>query len=191
MDRRSFVVGTLAGSTSAGQPDLQVGDVLFGAYPHSPWASLAAAFSLDRAPFGHVGLVAGLAPAQIVDANGDPTGGAVALRPIAEFLQGAQWVEVRRLRRSFVDRQRVARTAQAWIGAPFDSRILLDDDRLYCTELVWKAVKVACGLDLVPEKRRIGLRPVIDIGSLRASRELEFIWAGEPARLHIPRRAGR
>lgn len=180
--RRTLLLSPLALVCGmAPRPRLEVADVIFGSFPNSPWARVAASFSSDGAPFGHVAMMDGSKSGQVIDADGSPTGGSVRSRSLQEFLQGADTVEVYRFRLDVRQRREIAQQARAWLGTPFDTRMLLGDDRLYCTELVWKAALAACGIDMVPTKKRVALREVIDIGSLRASRWLELTWRG-PAR---------
>lgn len=164
---------------------LAPGDVIFGRFPHSRWAQLAASFSQDESGYGHVGVVDAIASDLVVDADGNPSGGRVGVRRLKAFLDGADHVEVRRLRFTAAQRRTVALRARSWTGALFDTAMTLTPEKLYCTELVWRACLTATGVDLVPRKTKVAFRDVITIADLRRAPLLGRVWEGSPDQLVI------
>lgn len=183
MTTRREVLAGLTGVATSKAPTLLPGDVIFGRFPRSRWAQLAASFSSDRSGFGHVGVIDAIASDLIVDADGNPAGGRVSVRSLAAFLSGADHVEVRRLRLAAAQRRAVALRARSWAGVPFDAAMTLAPDKLYCTELVWRACLAATGQDLVPHKTVIAFRDVITIADLRQAALFDLVWKGAPDRL--------
>jgi len=157
--------------------------VIFGRFPRSRWAQLAASFSQDGSGYGHVGVIDAISSDLVVDADGNPSGGRVGVRRLKAFLSGADHVEIRRLRLGPGQRRAVALRARSWTGTPFDTAMTLGPDRLYCTELVWRACLAATNLDLVPRKTKVTFREVITIADLRRAPLLYRIWEGSPDQL--------
>lgn len=183
MTTRREVLAGLTGVAIRKAPKLLPGDIVFGRFPRSRWAQLAASFSADRSGFGHVGVVDAIASDLIVDADGNPAGGRVSVRSLAAFLSGADHLEVRRLRLAAGQRRAVALRARGWAGVPFDTAMTLAPDKLYCTELVWRACLAVTGRDLVPHKTVVAFRDVITIADLRRAPLLDLIWTGGPDQL--------
>lgn len=163
------------------------GDVLFKAEPMF-WARLAARFNADAEGFGHVGLVAQGADGALVviHAGGDPAqaDGRVQSADFDDFLSAATDAALYRPR---TDEEGLGR-ALAYAAArkaqetPFDRRFsLATADRLYCTELIWRALALAVGEDPVPVKTMRGGDAFIALDDLAQSPHLAPAWRSPPA----------
>jgi len=116
------------------------GDVIFQSLPHGPivWAIEG----VTESPYSHCGIVAKQDGRWIVyEAYGE-----VSATPLRTFLsrgRGGGFV-VYRLRWPY--REHVSRTLEcctAYLGRPYDIRYRLDDETIYCSELVYKAYRDA------------------------------------------------
>lgn len=124
---------------------LRPGDIVFQT---SRSAQSAAVQRATRSPLSHMGLVL-------------PHGGGLfvyeAVGPV-KYTSAAEWIArgadgrvvVKRLRAppSSEDVDRLVREAEAFRGKPYDAAFGWGDDRLYCSELVWKTYQRALGLEL-------------------------------------------
>lgn len=156
---------------------LQPGDVVFIGSDHALWGQVGALAMGDGGPYAHVGIaVAGPdGGILIAHAGGSPTNpdAEVAAAPVAQFLGRAERAGVHRpsglaetARRAAAERA----LAYAEGGALFDAAFSLEtEDRLYCTELVWRALSYAADADAVPDKTRRGGRVFIALDDLRAA----------------------
>lgn len=116
------------------------GDVIFQSLPHGPivWAIEG----VTDSPYSHCGIVAKQHGRWIVyEAYGE-----VSATPLRTFLlrgRGGGFA-VYRLRSPY--REHVSRTLEcctAYLGRPYDIRYRLDDETIYCSELVYKAYRDA------------------------------------------------
>ncbi len=116
------------------------GDVIFQSLPHGPivWAIEG----VTDSPYSHCGIVAKQDGRWIVyEAYGN-----VSATPLRTFLsrgRGGGFV-VYRLRSPY--REHVSRTLEcctAYLGRPYDIHYRLDDETIYCSELVYKAYRDA------------------------------------------------
>jgi hypothetical protein len=173
----------------------KAGDVLFKS-DGGLWGRLADSFSRSHPGFGHVGLVAIGADGalSVIHAGGDPISreGRVQETPLEAFLARAT---IAALYRPSLSADEAATSlafarAAARRAAPFDSDFsLATEDRLYCTELVWRALSAALGRDAIPEKsKRQGL-VYVALDDLAASPSLSRVWRSQAA--NAPQGSGR
>ena len=160
---------------------LQSGDVIFLSAPQALWARLASRWSLPRFRHGHVGIVVVDAQGRVgvVHAGGNPTQSEAVVREVSlrRFLHEAQTASVFRLRDPEAA-VAVARVAQSFARArvPFDTDFsLATRDRLYCSELVWRAMSAALHRDVVPRKYVDYGRPAIRLSDLETSPDLVLV----------------
>lgn len=118
----------------------QDGDVIFQPLPHGPvvWAIEG----VTKSPYSHCGIVGQKNGRRVVY----EAIGSVRITPLKEFLRrgrGGGFV-VYRLR----DEHRhhipeTLRCCEKYLGRPYDIRYRLDDEKIYCSELVYKAFRDA------------------------------------------------
>lgn len=131
----------------------QEGDVLFQSLPHSPLVD--AIEGVSGSPFSHCGIV-GLENGEWVVYEAYRR---VETTPLRTFLfRGRnQAFAVYRLKaeaRPFIPSTLVA--AKAFLGRPYDVRYRLDDERIYCSELIFKAYRNASSGELLGKLERLG-----------------------------------
>lgn len=168
-------------------PELRAGDVVLIGVDGAFWAEMASGFSRPDRRNGHAGIVTrGAAGALgVVHAGGSPVQGAAKVRWVSlpEFMREADRVEVLRPRDAKLA-LRSAAIAAGYQGLTFDADFTLDSaDRLYCTELIWRAMSAANGADIVPEKTRVLEKAYITLEALEdnpALREIAFVTLSEP-----------
>ena len=135
---RMVCLGVLVGVVRKPQPppfQLKTGDVVFQASKSSRSAMIRAA---SDSPYSHVGLV------EVTDAGAFVI---EAIQPVSRtpwetwYARGidSKFTVIRAKKASPEDLAKVVATAKAWVGRPYDARYRLDDERLYCSELVMKA----------------------------------------------------
>ena len=129
----------------AGAVELQSGDLIFEVSTSSQAKAVALA---SRSPIGHVGIVAAHDGVVTVVEAVQP----VREVPIEDFKsKGIDWT-VSRLKHPPPEHdwaERVLRVARKWKGKPYDSLFEWSDEKLYCSELVWKAFDRGAGIQLV------------------------------------------
>lgn len=189
---RSEPVGADAGEPAPPVFDSLVGaaapgDILFKSAAGGFWGNLAGAFSENDGRFGHVGIVArsGAGALTVIHAGGDPVSreGRVRADPIGHFLEGVSAAALYRPGTAGMDLapMLVYADAAAARGAPFDRVFsLASEDRLYCTELVWRALSEAALGDAVPHKSVRAGRAYISLEDLQNSPFLVLV-AESPA----------
>lgn len=160
---------------------LRDGDVIFLSAPDALWARLASRWSLPAYRHGHVGMVVLDRDGRplVVHAGGDPTRRTAVVRAVKvdQFLHEATAATVFRMRHAAAARA-AAREALGFArrAAPFDTEFSLHNgEKLYCTELVWRALSSALRRDVVPVKARAYARPVIRLSDLEASPDLRLV----------------
>jgi hypothetical protein len=134
----------------------QEGDLVFQSLPVSPL--VAAIEGATGSPFSHCGLVARREGGWVVYEAYD----GVEATPLAEFVfRGReQGFAAFRLKPGFRDRiPAMRRDVESRLGRPYDVRYRLDDEKLYCSELIWKAYRAAGEGD--------DLGPLVRLGDLR------------------------
>lgn len=118
----------------------QEGDVIFQSLPHGPvvWAIEG----VTKSPYSHCGIVAKKGAQWIVYEAYD----GVAATPLKTFLfrgRGGGFV-VYRLRDEY--REHIPQTLKCcedYLGRPYDIRYRLDDEKIYCSTLIYKAYRDA------------------------------------------------
>lgn len=180
-----------AGFIGAARAAARPGDVLFKAEPML-WSRLAARFNADGEGFGHVGLVAEGADGAliVIHAGGDPAraDGRVQAAGFDVFLRAATDAALYRPRTDEAGLGRATAYAAARQAdeTPFDRRFsLATADRLYCTELIWRALALAVEADPVPVKTRRGGDPYIALDDLAQSPHLSPVWASSRTADHL------
>lgn len=134
-DRVSAAIGWL-------RYEPQDGDVIFQSLP--PGSIVGAIEGVTRSPYSHCGIVARKDGRWIVyEAYGE-----VSITPLATFLMRGRGggFAVYRLREEH--RGHIPATlasCETYVGRPYDRRYRLDDERIYCSELVSKAYRDATG----------------------------------------------
>ena len=139
---------TAAGCATAGSPEFQDGDIIF----HTSTSSQSQALRLATgSPYTHMGIV-------FVESDGPvvfEAVGPVKRTPLAEWVargEGGRFV-VKRLSDAqaqlTVDAiSRLKEVGDRYVGFPYDSRFEWSDERIYCSELVWKMYKQALGVEI-------------------------------------------
>ncbi|MEE8443983.1 MAG: YiiX/YebB-like N1pC/P60 family cysteine hydrolase [Alphaproteobacteria bacterium] len=136
---------------------LQSGDLVFRR-SRTLWGDIAVEFSSRDQRFSHVGIVyrdaSGL---YVIHAIGNPVTRAGKVRRVSlgRFLENSRDVGFYRLRLAPAKRRAVAEAAldHARRGTPFDADFSLDSsDSVYCTELIWRVVRQAAGVEIVDHK---------------------------------------
>jgi len=121
------------------------GDLLFQSFPHSALTDMIE--GCTKSPLSHCGVMVNRKGAwKVIEAVG----------PVKETVL-ADWIErgrgggfvVYRLRAP-LDQQalRIVAAAKVYEGKPYDPHYDLDDARIYCSELLWKATRDATGTEL-------------------------------------------
>jgi hypothetical protein len=129
---------------------LAPGDVLFQDLDCGPRCELIRA--VTHSAYAHVGLV-------LADARGEPVVweafAPVGPTPLVEFVQRGRGrhLGVYRLEPALrAQLPAIAEAVRAMAGRPYDGNYQWDDARLYCSELVEKAVQRATGVELAPPR---------------------------------------
>ncbi|MDR3527942.1 MAG: YiiX/YebB-like N1pC/P60 family cysteine hydrolase [Rhizomicrobium sp.] len=160
--------------------DLRPGDVVFVTLPGAFWARLASRWSLPQYRHGHVGMVVTTGDDPfVVHASGNPaqTDAKVVRVRLKEFARGAQRLDVFRPN----DAAAALRAAQAadefaLRAVKFDTEFSLESrDRLYCTELIWRALNSGYGRDTVPIKSHFAGREAVFLSDLETSQYLRLV----------------
>ncbi len=160
---------------------LEAGDVIFLSAPQALWARLASQWSLPQYRHGHVGMVVIGRDGEplVIHASGDPTRSKATVRAVSlgKFLEEAKTAAVFRMRNPAA-----ARVAAAEVESYARRRLLFDTEfslksknRLYCSEMVWRAMSKALHRDVVPRKAFDYGRPSIRLRDLEASPDLALV----------------
>jgi hypothetical protein len=140
-----------SGSLHAAQPyQPQVGDIVFQTTTSTQSVAVQQA---TRSPWSHVGLVLFQGGQPVVLEAVQP----VKYTPLKRWLdsgQGGRHV-IQRLNRPLTVAEQAAlhQRAKAYVGKPYDLTFEWSDDRIYCSELVWKLYRDALGIELAPLAR--------------------------------------
>jgi hypothetical protein len=144
------VAGVLAGAPGCGTsvPEEyrpREGDVIFQSLPRSPLVD--AIEGATGSPYSHRGIVVlGGGKAQVLEAFHQ-----VHLTPLGEWIDRGRGdaftvYRLREDRRSCIPE--FVSAARGYLGRPYDLHYSMDDEALYCSELVFKAFRDATGEDL-------------------------------------------
>jgi hypothetical protein len=137
----------VSGCGAQAAPDVRDGDIVFQTSHSSQSAAIQRA---THSPYSHMGMV--------LHRNGKPyvleAVGPVKYTPLAEWIArgvGGKCVvkrlsDVRVMTPQAVKKLREA--AQSLEGKPYDLAFAWSDDRVYCSELVWKLYDRALGIDI-------------------------------------------
>jgi uncharacterized protein YycO len=151
-----LLMGLLMGPAGAGAVQVaaayqpQVGDIVFHT---STSAQSLAVQQATRSPLSHMGLVLIQGGQPVVLEAVQP----VKYTPLKRWLErgkGGHHV-IQRLHRPLTKAEQAAlhQRAQAYVGKPYDLTFEWSDDRIYCSELVWKLYRDALGIELAPLAR--------------------------------------
>lgn len=162
-------------------PPFRDGDVVFFSAPGVFWADSASRWSLPEYRHGHVGIAVATAHGlRVVHAKGSPiqANARVVSEPLPVFLAEARSVSVFRPHaQSAAGGVASAALAYSSIGTSFDSEFSLETaDRLYCTELVWRALSAGYGRDVLPRQSVVLGRRAILLSDLETLAILELAW---------------
>jgi hypothetical protein len=120
----------------------QVGDVLFHSAPES--RLINAIEGVTQSPYSHCGMV--------IEYNGQwaviEAHSGVEITPLARFIargRNGGFAAYRPAEKYQAVMPEVVQCALQYLGRPYDIRYQLDDERIYCSELVYKAFKDATG----------------------------------------------
>lgn len=134
-----FLSATLRGAESR-VPELREGDIVFSSSVRGQGGAIMAA---TGSPYTHCGIVFEKDGKLMVLEAVQPVG----VIPLETFVSRSNpgTFMARRLTKAVaaVDLKRAREWAVAQIGKDYDGKFLWDDDRLYCSELVWKAYQKA------------------------------------------------
>lgn len=131
----------------------QEGDIVFQSSPRSRLVNTIERVS--ESPFSHCAIVANVDGRWVVYEAYDN----VEVTPLREFVfRGRnQAFAVCRLKQQY--QPHVAATlahAREYLGRPYDARYRMDDELIYCSELIYKAFEKASGGQLLGELVRLG-----------------------------------
>lgn len=125
--------------------DLREGDILFQSLPHSPLVDTIEGVSCS--PYSHCGIVARSRDRWVVIEAIGP----VRETSISDWIaQGrGEWFAAYRLNPALSAKiPEILTEARKFLGRPYDIHYRFDDERIYCSELIFKAVKNATGCTL-------------------------------------------
>jgi hypothetical protein len=121
------------------------GDFLFQSLPHNPL--IDAIEGCTHSPFSHCGIVVNRGGSwRVIEAIGP-----VKETPLPVWIvQGRSNAYVAyRLREPLRSKvPEIIASAQRYLGRPYDIHYDLDDEKIYCSELLWKSTRDASGIEL-------------------------------------------
>lgn len=123
----------------------QEGDIVFQSLPQTPLVRAIEGVTLSR--YSHCGIVARDGRSWVVIEAIGP----VKETPLSDWIgRGrAKMVDVYRMEAELAPKiPEIIRRARAYAGRPYDIRYRFDDERIYCSELIYKAVKQATGIEM-------------------------------------------
>ena len=136
---------------------LQAGDILFKGAGTATGTRVAAGWSNSDKRWGHTGIVVADEAGQFsvihADTGEDRAAGEVRRVPLADYLSDVSALGHYTVALTGEARAGYLTYAEETVGLPFDRRFSLDSvDRLYCSELVWRALSAGAGEDILPDK---------------------------------------
>jgi hypothetical protein len=184
------------------------GDVVFQSLGHSPLIDMIEGSTTS--PYSHCGIVVSKSGRwMVLEAIGP-----VRETPLEQWVQHGrkEGFAAYRLKPGFAGRrEEFVHAAYNFIGKPYDIRYDLDDEKIYCSELVFKAFRAAFGQDLgrLVSLRELNWRPyeklirqieggapplerqIITPGNLARAPQLERIYSRDIAADAVDKNAGR
>lgn len=150
MPRTAALLLLLLLSTGARAYEPRTGDIVFHTSTSRQSIAVQAA---THSPYSHMGIVLFRAGKPFVFEAVQP----VKYTPLAAWLargKGGRYV-VKRLRTplSPAAAERLQAQAARYAGKPYDLTFEWSDERIYCSELVWKLYQSAAGIELAPLAR--------------------------------------
>lgn len=144
-----MLLGGLVSAKSPVQYDLREGDILFSSSAYGQGSAIIAA---TGSPYTHCGVVFRQEDRLMVLEAVQP----VKVSTVADFYSRgkAESFAVKRLKSpvTAAGYQRAREWAAKQVGLNYDARFLWGDDKMYCSELVWKVFKQA-GVELCALKK--------------------------------------
>ncbi len=130
------------GEDQVGHPLVQEGDILFQSLPHNPLVDVIEGST--HSPYSHCGMAHRTARGWfVIEAIGP-----VKETPLAEWIthDRDRHFSIYRLRAAYRSRiPDIVKAAQGYLGRPYDLRYEFDDEKIYCSELLYKAFRQTCG----------------------------------------------
>ena len=125
----------------------RTGDIVFHTSTSAQSAAIQAA---THSVYSHVGVVVHEKGRPMVLEAVEP----VKLTPLQKWLdrgQGGRYV-IKRMKQGLAAATlaRMEQDARRFLGKPYDLTFEWSDDRIYCSELVWKLFKASAGVELAP-----------------------------------------
>ena len=125
----------------------RTGDIVFHTSTSAQSAAIQAA---THSVYSHVGVVVHEKGHPMVLEAVEP----VKLTPLQKWLdrgQGGRYV-IKRMKQGLAAATlaRMEQDARRFLGKPYDLMFEWSDDRIYCSELVWKLFKASAGVELAP-----------------------------------------
>lgn len=123
----------------------QEGDILFQSLPHSRLVN--AIEGVSQSPYSHCGIVAKENGAWVVVEAYRK----VEVTPLREFVFRGRDQRFTAYRLKDANQKHIPETlanAKKFLGRPYDVRYRMDDEAIYCSELIYKAYREASGEEL-------------------------------------------
>lgn len=131
----------------------QEGDIVFQSLPHSPLVD--AIEGATHSPLSHCGIVSNQQGRWVVYEAFD----GVEAVPLRDFIYRGRGGALAVYRLDEAHRRHIPATikhVQSYVGLPYDARYRMDDEAIYCTELIYKAYRDASGGDRLGTLIRLG-----------------------------------
>ncbi len=150
-----FLAPEIASMLDEFRPHLKPGDIIFRK-ENSFWGEVSSSVARRDGRYSHVGMIVPSGEnLAVVHSYPDENTSFVKSQSLEEFSFNATGLGFFRMGFSEEKTNNIVTAIQGYARdeVPFDPEFSLrSDDRLYCTELIWKAVKNATGVDIAPEK---------------------------------------
>jgi hypothetical protein len=121
------------------------GDIIFQSSPHNPLSD--AIEGVTESPWSHCGILRRHPKGWVILEAVGP----VRETPLADWVRRGRGGEFEVFRLTAPHRDKIPAmiaAAQKYLGRPYDLRYQLDDEKIYCSELVYKAFRDAGGGEL-------------------------------------------
>ena len=143
-----FISLILFGCGAGGLPDFKNGDLVFQDAQSSQSEALRVA---TNSPYTHMGVVFNEEGKQLVYEAVGPVKYTPLEKWIKQGLNGHFVVKRLKDREQILTEESVEKLKEAgemYKGRPYDFHFAWSDDRIYCSELVWKMYKTALGIEI-------------------------------------------